>query len=478
MADQIKKIIFTTKEAYDQKAAAGTLDPEVVYAIDASQAVTVVEVKEAVDTGFSEFGLNLGLDKEAVKFYKIPVGLTDMLKDMVKEKFNVEYNNGTVVRYGNGTKQIDIDIINSNGNSSLKVIQDGTDHGFVKFEAHPEITGRYMSSGNPVVNRVTIPDAIDITREFELKVFNLFKTTSLTATIKPSFEADMVAMLNSLNSKVDFSQEPTIQINTGVENSYIIDNAFLYCKDATNFSPRDLNGYNYSYHAIFPDNANVSNIYDTFIVDGNVDDTEKFRLITNIGFTKYVDIPTGTWKDFPESVKTIAAKFGTRYQAVTKLFEDEKTLRNKANDILKSIDFSSTITTTGRDISDSDTDKLTALANAEVIVYNSYGYGEDLNDLLIKANAITPVKAKIVYLWQTSNNLLLEKLHKFPSIKALWNSSVSDHEQFPEGSSNIVLISERNDVSGVIDGKVRFISNASFDVRVPPFFEVKTPDHL
>lgn len=474
MADQIKKIIFTTKEAYDQKVAAGTLDPEVVYAIDASQAVTVVEVKEAVDTGFSEFGLNLGLDREAVEFYRIPVGLTDMLKDMVKEKFNVEYNNGTVVRYGNGTKQIDIDIINPNGNSSLKVIQDGTDHGFVKFEAHPEITGRYMSSGNTVVNRVTIPDAIDITREFELKVFNLFKTTSLTATIKPSFEADMVAMLNSLNSKVDFSQEPTIQINTGVENSYIIDNAFLYCKDATNFSPRDLNGYNYSYHAIFPDNANVSNIYDTFIVDGNVDDTEKFRLITNIGFTKYVDIPTGTWKDFPESVKTIAAKFGTKYQAVTKMFEDQKTLRDKANDVLKSINFSSVITTTGRDISDSDTEKLTALANAEVIVYDSYGYGEDLNDLLIKANAITPVKAKIVYLWQTSNNLLLEKLHKFPSIKALWNSSVSDHEQFPEGSSNIVLISERNDVSGVIDGKVRYIQNASFDVTVPSFGQLRS----
>ena len=474
MADQIKKIIFTTKEAYDQKAAAGTLDPEVVYAIDASQAVTVVEVKEAVDTGFSEFGLNLGLDREAVEFYKIPVGLTDMLKDMVKEKFNVEYNNGTVVRYGNGTKQIDIDIINPNGNSSLKVIQDGTDHGFVKFEAHPEITGRYMSSGNPVVNRVTIPDAIDITREFELKVFNLFKTTSLTATIKPSFEADMVAMLNSLNSKVDFSQEPTIQINTGVENSYIIDNAFLYCKDATNFSPRDLNGYNYSYHVIFPDNANVSNIYDAFIVDGNVDDTEKFRLITNIGFTKYVDIPTGTWKDFPESVKTIAAKFGTKYQAVTKMFEDQKTLRDKANDVLKSINFSSVITTTGRDISDSDTVKLTKLANAEVIVYDSYGYGEDLNDLLIKANAITPVKAKIVYLWQTSNNLLLEKLHKFPSIKALWNSSVSDHEQFPEGSSNIVLISQNNDISGVIDGKVRYIQNASFDVTVPSFGQLRS----
>jgi hypothetical protein len=474
MADQIKKIIFTTKEAYDQKAAAGTLEQDVIYAIDASQAVTVVEVKEAVDTGFSEFGLNLGLDREAVEFYKIPVGLTDMLKDMVQEKFNVEYNNGTVVRYGNGTRQIDVDIINPNGNSSLKVIQDGTDHGFIKFELRPEISPRYTSSNNSVVNRVTIPDSIDITREFELKVNNLFKTTSLTARIKPSFEADMVEMLNSSNNKVNFTQEPTIQINTGVENSYVVDNAFLYYKDITNFSPRDLDGYNYSYQAIFPDNADVSNIYDTFIVNGNVDDTDKFHLITNIGFTKYVDIPTGTWKDFPETVKTTTTKFGTRYQAVTKMFEDQKTLRDKANDVLKSINFSSVITTTGSDISDSDTAKLTALANAEVIVYDSYSYGEDLNDLLNKANAITPVKAKIVYLWQTSNNLLLQKLYKFPSIKALWNSSVNDHEEFPEGSSNIVLISQNNDISGVIDGKVRYIQNASFDVRVPSFGDLRS----
>lgn len=472
MADQIKKIIFTTKEAYDQKAAAGTLDPTVVYAIDASQAVTVVEVKEAVDTGFSEFGLNLGLDREAVKFYKIPVGLTDMLKDMVKEKFNVTYNNETVVRYGNGTRQIDIDIINANGNSSLKVIQDGTDHGFIKFEAHPEIVAGYSS--NIVINRVTIPDAIDITREFELKVSNLFKTTSLTATIKPSFEADMVAMLNSLNSKVDFSQEADIQKFDMVENALKIDNNFVYFKDPTKFNPVNLNGYNYSYHVIFPDNADVSNIYGTFIINGNVDDTQKFRLITNIGFTKYVDIPTGTWKDFPESAKPIATKFGTRYQAVTKAIADEKTLRDKANDILKSINFSSVITTTGRDISDSDTAKLTELANAEVIVYDSYNYGEDLNDLLIKANAITPVKAKIVYLWNNSNNLLLDKLHKFPSIKALWNTFVNDHEQFPEGSSNIVLISQNNDISGVIDGKTRFVSNTSFDVRVPSFGDLRS----
>ena len=35
----INKIIFTTKEAYEQKKSAGTLEEGVVYAIDAAQAV-------------------------------------------------------------------------------------------------------------------------------------------------------------------------------------------------------------------------------------------------------------------------------------------------------------------------------------------------------------------------------------------------------------------------------------------------------
>lgn len=465
MADQIKKIIFTTKEAYDQKVAAGALDPEVVYAIDASQAVTATEVKESVDTSFSEFGLNLGLDREAVKFYKVPVGLTDMLKDMVKEKFNTEYDNSTTIRYGNGTKQFNIDIINPEGKSSIKAIQDGTDHGFVKFEPKPEIFARAI--------QVTIPDGVDITREFELKVSSLFNTSHMTATIKPSFEADMIEMLNSLSTKVNFTEEANIRIFDMIENSYVIDNNFVYFKDATNFQPSYLDGYGYSYHVIFPDSADVSNIYNTFLANTR-SDIDKFRLVTNIGFTKYVDITTGTWKDFPESVKSTTAKFGTRYQVVTKMIEDENTLKTKVTDIINSINFSSTITTTGRDISDSDTVKLTALANAEVIVYDSYSYGEDLNDLLIKANAITPIKAKIVYLWQNSNELLLQKLCKFPSIKAIWNSSVSDHERFPEGSSDIVLISERNDVSGIIDGKVRYIKNASLNVTIPSFSRVKT----
>ena len=83
MAEQIKKIIFTTKEAYDQKAAAGTLDPSVVYAIDASQAITNIEVKAAVDDGFEKFGLSLGIDEEKAKFYDISLSLVDMIKDSV-----------------------------------------------------------------------------------------------------------------------------------------------------------------------------------------------------------------------------------------------------------------------------------------------------------------------------------------------------------------------------------------------------------
>lgn len=51
MAD-INKIIFTTKEAYEQKKSAGTLEEGVVYAIDAEQAVDKKEVKTVVDKLF------------------------------------------------------------------------------------------------------------------------------------------------------------------------------------------------------------------------------------------------------------------------------------------------------------------------------------------------------------------------------------------------------------------------------------------
>lgn len=45
MPEQINKIIFTTKEAYDKKVAEGSLDTSAVYAIDASQVATTTEVK-------------------------------------------------------------------------------------------------------------------------------------------------------------------------------------------------------------------------------------------------------------------------------------------------------------------------------------------------------------------------------------------------------------------------------------------------
>lgn len=59
----INKIIFTTKEAYEQKKSAGTLEEGVVYAIDAAQAVDKKEVKTTVDASFEKFGLNLGIKK-------------------------------------------------------------------------------------------------------------------------------------------------------------------------------------------------------------------------------------------------------------------------------------------------------------------------------------------------------------------------------------------------------------------------------
>ena len=148
MAD-INKIIFTTKEAYEQKKLAGTLDPNTVYAIDAAQAVDKKEVKTVVDNGFNEFGFSLGINKDAAKFYNTPIALADMIKDTIVEKFNNQFTEN-YKRAGNGTKEIMVGVL-SNENVFINAIQNGTDHGFVKFKVY--------GSDNWQAATVTIPDS-------------------------------------------------------------------------------------------------------------------------------------------------------------------------------------------------------------------------------------------------------------------------------------------------------------------------------
>ena len=77
----------------NKKKLAGTLEEGVVYAIDAAQAADKKEVQNTIDTSFNEFGFNLGINKEAAKFYNKSVSLVDMVKDIVIEKFTDDLSN-------------------------------------------------------------------------------------------------------------------------------------------------------------------------------------------------------------------------------------------------------------------------------------------------------------------------------------------------------------------------------------------------
>lgn len=293
MAD-INKIIFTTKEAYEQKKLAGTLDPNTVYAIDAAQAVDKKEVKTVVDNGFNEFGFSLGINKDAAKFYNTPIALADMIKDTIVEKFNNQFTEN-YKRAGNGTKEIRVGVL-SNENVFINAIQNGTDHGFVKFKVY--------GSDNWQAATVTIPDYVDITQEFTLRISNLFGTSSCEITVYPTYEPIALELLDSLISSINFDQP----ITNAEENLYYYTNT-----NKVNANSMMMTGHIY---AVIPTNYDdISNLCGNAMKES---DSSANVLFVNYTFDSYVDLPTGTWKQFPESVKDKVKKLSDRYTEIAK----------------------------------------------------------------------------------------------------------------------------------------------------------------
>lgn len=293
MAD-INKIIFTTKEAYEQKKLAGTLDPNTVYAIDAAQAVDKKEVKTVVDNGFNEFGFSLGINKDAAKFYNTPIALADMIKDTIVEKFNNQFTEN-YKRAGNGTKEIRVGVL-SNENVFINAIQNGTDHGFVKFKVY--------GSDNWQTATVTIPDSVDITQEFALKISNLFGTSSCEITVYPTYEPIALELLESLINSINFDQP----ITNAEENLYYYTNT-----NKVNANSMMMTGHIY---AVIPTNYDdISNLCGNAMKES---DSSANVLFVNYTFDSYVDLPTGTWKQFPESVKDKVKKLSDRYTEIAK----------------------------------------------------------------------------------------------------------------------------------------------------------------
>ena len=301
----ITKIIFTTKEAYAQKVADGTLEEGAVYAIDAAQAVDKKEVQTTVDNSFTEFGYNLGISRDAAKFYNKSVSLVDMLKGIVIEKLTDDLQN-TCTYFGNKTNRILVTgAAIPSDNVFIKAIQNETDHGYCHYE--------YGKRPNDSLATVIIPDGVNLEADFELKVTSLFGATEQTFPIKHSFESTAIEKLQELVSEVNFEQAAVKQ-EYGPAGQYNLDNGLI---------------------KLFPNREALGdNFYSTLIGYGikycvlkSKDDVEKIPEISLISsddsrilfltpdFNEYVDLGTGEWVAFPESEKENIKKLSDRYTA-------------------------------------------------------------------------------------------------------------------------------------------------------------------
>lgn len=305
MSEQISKIVFTTKEAYQQKQEAGTLDPNTVYAIDAAQAVDKKEMQTTVDSSFTDFGYNLGIDKEAAKFYNKSVSLVDMIKDIVIEKLTDNLDN-TYPYFGNGTNRILVSgAVVPSDHVFVKAIQNGTDHGYCHYE--------YGKRPNNSLVTVIIPDGINLTADFELKTISLFGTSEQTFPIKHSFESTAVEKLQEFVSEVNFEQAAVKQ-EYGPAGNYNFDNGLFKL-----FPNREALGDNiYSTvigygtkYCVLKSKDDVKKLVENSLVAS--DDSKVLFLTPDFG--EYVDLGTGEWVVFPESEKENVKKLSDRYTA-------------------------------------------------------------------------------------------------------------------------------------------------------------------
>lgn len=301
----ITKIIFTTKEAYAQKVADGTLEEGAVYAIDAAQAVDKKEVQTTVDNSFTEFGYNLGISRDAAKFYNKSVSLVDMLKGIVIEKLTDDLQN-TCTYFGNKTNRILVTgAAIPSDNVFIKAIQNETDHGYCHYE--------YGKRPNDSLATVIIPDGVNLEADFELKVTSLFGATEQTFPIKHSFESTAIEKLQELVSEVNFEQAAVKQ-EFGAAGNYNFDNGLFKLvpnrEDLGDNFYSTLIGFGTKY-CVLKSKDDVQKIAEISLISS--DDSRILFLTPD--FNEYVDLGTGEWVAFPESEKENIKKLSDRYTA-------------------------------------------------------------------------------------------------------------------------------------------------------------------
>ena len=430
MADQIKKIIFTTKEAYDQKAAAGTLDPEVVYAIDASQIVTPTEVKTAVNNGFDKFGLTLGIDKEKAELYNIPLALADMVRDVVIEKIDAAYQNETLSMVANGTREVKVG--NFYLNTVVTVKQDGTDLGMVRYDLDPSVV-EDNNQGTYRVATIHLPEALNLSKDFEVKISNVFGTKSNTITFVVSFDPIAKEKLEELYNGIDFDGIPLVvgSYNPGYGTAGSISNNIRYYQNTDSAKEYFRNNvqseinYNTTCLAI-PDKSLLTS--DVLELLKNYAQIGRYILFTNLELTEYYDISKNTWNPMPSGIDEKLTKLRdyTNYY-----FNSIAINKAKTDEIARTVDLS-TINTSSKCTLYSktiDSDQEATLRASDVIDYTSSSDVKEFVDTLISLNTTTPLTAKALVLGSEITQPIINKLAALGSLLVIKARGL-DHNYF------------------------------------------------
>lgn len=478
MPEQINKIIFTTKEAYDKKVAEGSLDPSVVYAIDASQVATTAEVKATVDNSFDKFGLELGINKEGAEFYHTPLDLAGMIKDVVKAKYDVPYTGAEHINVGNGTKSLSISHV-TNPNTYITAIQDGTEHGFVPFTIDNKLA------------RVTVPDAVDVTREFELKASNVFNTLHDTIKVVNSSESIVIDKLNTFASMIDTDAgvriEPTYMPSINLYN----DRAIYISEE----SQKNITGFvGYQYKAVIADKSITFNSDDIDAMKRSAKEwiNSFYLLIVDRTFTSYVDLGTGGWKEFPASVSATTSKLGDYFNNYAL---DIDTIReNKVTTTLSALNLNNIDTETNLEITHvSDFEKTeiqSKLPNAECLLLDLSGSTIDtIADKLVEINAATPLKIKAIVVARGSiDDEAFKKLNELTTLQVVFSNSPSDHVKTIDKRVALITTDSYNKTMWVGikpgDGKSMSIDSSYNNTLTTLYSKIKEkktvapPDHL
>lgn len=330
-----------------------------------------------------------------------------MIKDVVKVKYDVPYTGAEHINVGNGTKSLSISHV-TNPNTYITAIQDGTEHGFVSFTIDNKLA------------RVTVPDAVDVTREFELKASNVFNTLHDTIKVVASSEDIVVNKLNTFAATINTETGVTVE-NSSVGSLKLYDNA-LYIKEE---SEKNINLFvGYQYKVVIADKSM------TFGSD-DIDEMKRryqefsdrfYILIVDRTFSSYVDLGTGAWKDFPVSVRETTTKLANYFDKYA--LDIDTTRKNKVDSIMSSLNTSDINVKTTFGVSDSDNleneDIKNKLFNAECLVFDNHGNDVvSLANKLVTINVTNPLKVKVIIYNADLSEEAFNKLNELPTLQLI-----------------------------------------------------------